>query len=157
MAQTKPPFMDFDMSKFMDPTKFMDLSKIMAEYKLPGIDMESVLAAQRKNIEALTAANQLAVEGMQAVMRRQAEILRQTMEESSSMMTEMLAAGTPEDKIAKQADILKAAFEKALANMKELAEMVAKSNTEAAEVLSNRMKDNLEEIKATMAKTMPKK
>lgn len=157
MAQTKPPFMDFDMTKFMDPTKFMDLSKVMAEYKMPGVDMESVLSTQRKNIEALTAANQLAVEGMQAVLRRQAEILRQTMEESSSMVSEFMAAGTPEDKISKQADIVKAAFEKALANMKEMAEMVAKSNSEAAEVLSNRMKENLEEVKSAMAKAMPKK
>jgi phasin family protein len=149
--------MDFDMTKFMDPTKFTDMTKMMGDFKMPGFDMESMLAAQRKNIEALTAANQLAVEGMQAVLRRQAEILRQTMEESSSVVTQMMAAGTPEDKIAKQADLVKGAFEKALSNMKELSEMVAKSNTEAADVLSSRMKDSLEEIKSAMAKAMPKK
>ena len=165
--KTKYPFMDldmskFDMTKFMDPSKFadftkMDLTKIMAEYKVPGVDVEAMMAAQRKNIEALTAANQLAVEGVQAVMRRQAEILRQTMEEASSMMSEMVAAGTPEDKVSKQAELAKTAFEKALANMKELAEMVAKSNSEAADVLSNRVKESIEEVKAAIAKAQPKK
>jgi len=155
--QAKNPFLDFDMTKFMDPTKFMDMSKMMADYKVPGVDVDAILSAQRRNIEAVTAANQLAFEGLQAVMRRQAEILRQTMEETSAMMSEMMTAGTPEDKVTKQAELVKAAFEKAIANMKELAEMVAKSNSEAAEVLSNRVKENIEEVKAQLAKAMPKK
>ena len=32
------------------------------------------------------------------------------------MMTELMAAGSPEDKVAKQADLVKLAFEKALSN-----------------------------------------
>ena len=135
------------------PTPFweMDISKMVGDFKLPGVDMESLLAAQRKNIEALTAANRLALEGVQAVAQRQAEILRQTMEETSKMVSDLMAAGTPEDRVAKQADLMKSAFEKALANMRELAEMIAKSNTEAAEVISKRVSENLEEIKS-MAK-----
>lgn len=157
MATTKNPFLDFDPTKFFDPSKFMDLSKLMSDYRLPGMDVEAMLAAQRRNVEALTAANQLAVEGVQAVLRRQGEILRQSLEEASSMMSELMAAGTPEDKVAKQAELVKGAFEKAIANMKEMAEMVAKSNSEAAEVLSNRVKESIEEVKAQIAKSMPKK
>ncbi|WP_119678055.1 phasin family protein [Indioceanicola profundi] len=151
------PFMDFDVTKFMDPTKFMDMSRMMADFKVPGVDMEGILATQRKNIEALTTANQLAVEGLQAVMRRQAEIMRQTMEEASSTMSDMMAAGTPEDKVNKQAELIKAQFEKAIANMKELAEMVAKANNEAAEVLSSRVSASIEEMKTTISKSMPKR
>lgn len=154
---TKNPFVDFDVTKFMDPSKFIDMSKMMADFKVPGFDVEGMLAAQRKNIEALTAANQLAVEGLQAVLRRQAEIVRQTMEEASSSMTEMLAAGTPEDKVAKQAELVKAQFEKAIANMRELSEMIAKANGEAAEVLSARVSESIEEMKGAIAKAMPKK
>ncbi len=128
----------------------MDINKLMADFKVPGVDMDALMASQRKNIEALTAANKLAFEGMQAVATRQTEILRQTMEEMSSMMSEMMKAGTPEDRVAKQADIAKAAFEKALANMKELADMIAKSNTEAANLISQRVTATLEELK-TMA------
>ena len=130
----------------------MDVSKMMSEFKVPGVDIDAIMASQRKNIEAVTAANQLAIEGMQAVVRRQAEILRQTMEETSSMVTEVMGPGTPEDKMAKQAELVKVAFEKALANMKELAEMVAKSNTEAANVISKRFSESLEELKAMMGK-----
>ncbi len=130
----------------------MDVSKMMSDFKVPGVDIEAIMASQKRNIEAVTAANQLAIEGMQAVVRRQAEILRQTMEETSAMVTEMMSAGSPEDKMAKQAELVKTAFEKALANMKELAEMVAKSNTEASNVISQRVSESLEELKAHMAK-----
>ena len=59
----------------MDPSKF-DLTKMMSEFKLPGIDMETLMETQRKNIEAVTQANKVAVEGMQAIAKRQAEMLR---------------------------------------------------------------------------------
>lgn len=123
----------------------MDIDKVMGDMKLPGVDLEALMATQRKNIEALTAANKLAFEGFQAVATRQTEILRQTMEELQKMMTEVVSAGSPEDQVAKQAEMAKSAFEKALSNMKEVAEMVTKSNTEATSVISNRMSDSLQE------------
>lgn len=142
MAKTTGnPFLDIDVTKFM------------GDYKVPGVDVDSLMASQRKNIEAVTAANQLAVEGLQAVIRRQAEILRQSLEEGSALMSDLMTAGSPEDKAAKQADIVKASFEKALSNARELAELVAKSNTEAAEILSKRFSESLDELKVAIAKT----
>ena len=134
----------------------MDVSKVLAEFKLPGVDVDAILASQRKNIEAVTAANQLAIEGMQAVVRRQAEILRTTLEETGTILTEVLGAGSPEDNAAKQAELVKSAFENALSNMKELAELVAKSNTEAANVISKRVSDGLDELKTALAKASKK-
>src|SRR3954464_16064123 len=145
------PFFDVDMSKFTD------VSKLISEFKLPGVDVESVVASQQKNIQALTAANQLAFEGFQAVARRQSEIVRQTMEQASAIMTELMAAGSPEDKVAKQADLVKLAFEKALANARELAELVAKSNSEAADVINKRVSESLEEVKALIAQNKTSK
>ena len=49
----------------------IDVGKAFAGFTFPGLDVESLVAAQRKNIEAFTQANQLAVEGAQAVARRQ--------------------------------------------------------------------------------------
>jgi len=127
-----------------------DLTKIFSEFRIPGLDIESLVATQRRNIEAVTAANQLAVEGMQAVIRRQGEIIRQMVEESGSAMRDLMSAGAPEQKIAQQADLVKSAFEKALANLRELTEMVAKSNTEAADVLTKRIGDSLTELKSSL-------
>jgi len=140
------PFGDFDFSKMMDA------SKLMKDFKLPGVDVEAVISSQRRNLEALTAANQLALEGMQAVAKRQTEILRQMMEEASQAVRDVMAAGSPEDKAARQTELVKDAFKRAIGNMRELAEMVSKSQGEAFEVINKRVTDSLDEIKGAVAK-----
>lgn len=135
-----------------NPFLEFDVSKVLGDFKVPGVDVDAILASQRKNIEAVTAANQLAIEGLQAVLRRQAEIVRSSVEEAGTYVNQVVAAGSPEEKAAKQAELVKLAFEKSLANIKELAELVAKSNTEAADVLSKRVSESLDEVKAAIAK-----
>ncbi len=149
MAQSPQPL--FDMSKFMkevDPGKMMEeFSKMLKQYNLPGVDMDSLMASQKKNLEALTQANRVALEGMQAVAKRQAEILQETMNEASKAVDVLSKAGSPTEVAAKQAELAKDAFERALANMRELAEMVAKSNEEATSTINARISATLDEIK----------
>jgi phasin family protein len=130
-----------------------DFTKMFSEFKIPGFDMQSLVATQRRNIEAVNTANQLAVEGIQAVLRRQAEIMKSMVEESSTVLRDLMAQGAPEQKIAQQTDVVKGAFEKALANLRELTEMVAKSNTEAADVLTKRIGESLTELKGSLQRT----
>src|SRR5262245_53538271 len=106
------------------PVWDVDFTKMLSEYKLPGIDLDAMLQAQRKNIEALTAANRTAAEGLQAFARRQSEILRQNMAELQSQLSSAVSSGAPEEKLAKQAELAKSAFEKAIKDMKELSELL---------------------------------
>jgi len=159
MAKPGNPFGDFDFTKMMDPaklmgdfSKMMDPSKLMGDFKMSGVDTEKLMASQRRNLEALTAANQLAIEGMQAIARRQAEIFRQVMEEGGAAMKDVMGVGSPEDKAARQTELTKEAFKRAIGNMRELAEMVAKSQNEAFEVINKRVADSLDELRDTMAK-----
>jgi phasin family protein len=149
---SKNPFGEFDMSRMFDAAKLFDPGKLMADLKMPGVNMEQVVASQRRNLEALAAANNLAVQGFQAVTKRQAEILKQTLEQTSQAMREVMAAGSPEDKAARQTELAKEAFERAIANMRELAEMVTKAQNEANEVITRRVTESLDEIKDLLAK-----
>ncbi len=88
-----------------------------------------LLASQRKNIEAFTAANQRAVEGAQAVAKRQVELVRESVEELSKATKELVTAGSAEDKMTKQAETAKDAFESAVASVNELAGLMQKSRT----------------------------
>ena len=142
------PFANVDFGKF-DFSKF-DMSKMLGDVKIPGFDMQAVMDAQRKNIEALTAANQAAVQGMQAVAQRQAEILSQSLNEVSSIAQQLAGAGNPQEMTAKQAELVRKAFEQALANMRELAEMVSKSNTEAFAIINKRVTESLQELKGVV-------
>lgn len=133
------------MAKKSETVFDFDLTKMLGDYKVPGVDMESVVASQRKNLEALTAANKLAYEGVQSVVRRQSEILRQMMDEVSGAAREMAEVGTPQEKAARQAELVKDVFERSLANMRELSEMVARSNGDAIELLNKRFSQGMEE------------
>ena len=132
------------------PVWDVDFTKVLGEFKLPGVDVDAVLQAQRKNIEALTAANRTAAEGLQAFARRQGEILRQNLAELQTQFSTAVSAGAPEEKLAKQTELAKTAFEKAITDMKELAELLAKSNTEAAEIVSKRVSASFDELKSVL-------
>jgi phasin family protein len=127
---------------------FFDVTKVIGDFRVPGIDVEAVVASQRKNIEALTQANQLAVEAVQTVLRRQTEIARSAMEEFSSMFRDFVQPnGSPEDKIAKHAEYSKVVLEKGVANARELTELVTKANTEAFNVINKRVTESFDEVR----------
>ena len=121
-------------------TPFFDFTKLMRQFRLPGVDFAALVDRERKNIEALAKANRIAFEGWQRLVRRQAEILQETMKE-------VVANAGQQDAIKKRADLAKEGFEKALANMRELAEMATKSQKEAFEVVRKRIEENVEGIR----------
>src|SRR5712692_1555204 len=126
---------------------FFDVTKVMGDFRVPGIDIEAAVSSQRKNIEALTQANQLAVEGVQALMRRQIEITRQAMEDFSAMFRDVVQQnGSPADSITKHAEYSKLAIEKGLWNAKELNELVSKANSEAFNFIRKRATESLDEV-----------
>lgn len=142
-----------------NPFLDMDFTKMLQDYKFPGVDMEKVLSSQQKNIEALTKANQVAFEGAQAIARRQSDIMRQMMEEMSKMTRDIMDTNQPQDRMTKQAEVVKAAFENSLKNMKEISEMAAKSNTEAFDLINKRIGEVLDEFQTIVndvQKNMPK-
>jgi phasin family protein len=131
-----------------NPFADLDFTKIMGEFKVPEVNVDLFVQAQRKNFEAFASANQLAFEGIQAVAKRQGDILREAIEELTQAGKELAAIDqAPEARVAKQAELAKAAFEKAIANLRELGDMLIKANGEAAEVITHRISEALDEVK----------
>ena len=62
-----------------DKNKFLpefDVAKLMGDMKLPAVpDVQVVMAAYKRNLDALSEANRVALEGAQAVARRHMEIM----------------------------------------------------------------------------------
>lgn len=145
------PFFDFDMTKVMaefDPTKYAaEFAKLADRFNVPGFDVDAVLEAQRRNVEALTAANLAATEGVRALAKRQSEILQQSLDAGKKAFAKLGKAGSPQDAAANQAQVAKEVFEKAVANAGELTALVAKTNAETAEVITARIAEGLDEIK----------
>lgn len=130
-----------------------DFVKMFADLRLPGMmDMQSFMDAHRRNLETLSAANRVAIEGAQTVARRQMEIIQQSMQDLGESMRHMSSADAPQAKASRQAELLKASYERAVENMRELRDLIQRSNGEAVELLNRRFMESMDEVKALMDK-----
>ncbi len=142
MSQNANPFAQmFSQNDFM---------KTFQNYQATPFDIKTLMELQRKNLQALTEAQQVTVESIQAIAQRQSEILSQMMEENSSLAKELLGEGSPEDKAAKNADIAKTMYEKSIKNIREISDMLNKSSLVASDIINKRVTDNMSEIKSVL-------
>lgn len=149
------PFVENEFTKYFDVSKVIELPRAFQDLKVQGFSFESFMESQRKNMQAVAAAQQTAAEGIQTIMRRQSDIMRQAMQESSSLLSEVIATSTPEEKIAKQTELAKTVFDRVIQNGKELAEMTTKAQYEALAVLSNRLGECLQEMRGVTRAPVP--
>jgi phasin family protein len=143
----------WDMSKFSEMPKMFDMSKICDMSKMTGnscmpqLDIEAAYALQRKNMEAFTALSQAAYENFQSLWRRQADCIRQIVEEMTQTMQAIISSPTTEGKTIKQAEVSKSALDKYLASLRDASETIAKCNTQALETVSTRMNEGMSELR----------
>jgi phasin family protein len=137
----------FDANKMMEFFEQNDFTKALTEGKLPQIDTAALFEAQQKNMDALVAANKAAAAGYQDLFQKQVSIFEETVAEAQKQFKDVDLKLDAKSATA-QTELAKAAFEKAIANMKDLAETAQKANTEAYEIVSARVKASIEELKA---------
>jgi phasin family protein len=89
----------------------------------------------------------VALEGARAVAERHMEIVQQSVAEMQDAMRSMASPGDIQEQAAKRAEMAKAAYERATAQMQELADLIKKSSGEALSVLHTRFAEALEEVK----------
>ncbi len=144
MTSSNNPFFNTDFSDFMDP------QKIAASFQGAGFNANAWTEIHRKNLETIAEANRICFEGLQAAGQRQAEIIRQSLEEAVEAVSALAEQGAPEKRAALQIEMVKQSYEKMLANLRELSEINSKSTSEAAEKINRRIAANLDELGATL-------
>jgi phasin family protein len=146
--QNTPNFKEMFSSK--------EFTKLFENFGTMPFDMQSFMDMQRKNAQAVTEAQQMAMQNMQAVLQRQAEILSQIMEDNSNLAKGMMTEGTPEEKISKNAKLFKNVYERTVASLQELSEMINKSNMEATKIINKRVAASMTEIQSSLEKASKK-
>ena len=129
---------------------FGDIVKLLEQYKLPGIDIAAIIEMRRKDIEALMTANRVALVGAQSVGQKQVEILRSTLDQLSSLIQQATASGSMTEKTTKTGELVQQVRQRALENMRELAETAYKSQSDTYAVLTKRIQENLDEARALL-------
>jgi len=130
-----------------------EFTRMFSEMKFPAMpDMDSFLQAHRRNMETLSAANRVALEGAQSVAKRHMEIVQQTMQEMTETIRELSSPDTPQARAAKQAEMIKHAYERAVSHIRELADLIQRSNGEALQMLNHRFAEAMDEVKVLAEK-----
>jgi phasin family protein len=132
-----------------------DVTKVFTDFRFRPFDVEAVWAAQQRNIEALSQANQAAVEGVHALARRNIEMTRETFESLSVLMREMAQPTSAADRIARNTEYAKQMIKKGVTHGRELATIAAKAGTDAAEILQRRASEGLDEIRSFASEQTP--
>lgn len=120
-----------------------------ATERLQSLNLNGTAAALmengRKDIEALVEANKRSYQGLQSVVQRQAEGLRQSITEWQGAMSGMPGQDLSTN-LSKLDEMGRSAFQQALNDMRELAEVAAKSQSEAFEIVRQRIQDNVDQV-----------
>ena len=135
------------MAKQPESDSFLDMfSRFGRDLKVPNV--EAILAHHRKNLEALEKSARAGAAGATSLLSRQREMLQDTLREISDMAQNYKAPGNPQELMTKQAEFAKKSFEAALKNASEVAELIKRSGTESVEILRERIKEAMEEIRS---------
>lgn len=125
------------------PDPFAALKSMIEQFKLPGVDMNAIAESRRKDVEALLAANKAAFDAMQQLAQKQGEVFAGAMQ---SLKDHMQAVGDP----VKQSELARQAYEKAVAQMRELAEIARKAQADALAGIDARVKQVQQELQQAL-------
>ncbi len=155
MAKTPYATPETDITKMwaaFDPSKVMEqFSKFTGPTEMPVIDVKAVTDSQRKTFETLITAQRQVFDGLQAFARRQAEIARDGFKDANTAMESIVKASTPRDAAIKQVEFVQGAYKRFADQGRELAEIAAKSNAEAVEIINARVTEQMDEFKTLAA------
>jgi phasin family protein len=136
------------MAKKPESDSILDMfSRLGHDLKMPSVDVDAILSHHRKNLEALEKSAKATAAGASSLMNKQRQMLEQTLNEIADMAQSFRAPGNPQELIAKQADFAKKSFEAAVKNAGEVAELVKKSSADSIEILRERIRESMEEIR----------
>jgi len=128
------------------------LKGMMPSTSMMPFDFGAIMETGRKNMQAMTEMQQRSMEGWQALAKRQAEIMSRIVQDNTSLAQQMMTEGTPEEKIARQADLVLTAYETSMTGITELSEMVAETSRETGEIINKRVTGSLTEFKKSFDK-----
>jgi len=137
------------MARHPESDSFLDMfSRFGRDLKLPKVDVQAILDHHRKNLEALEKSARASAAGASSVLSRQHEMVQEALGEITRLAQNYQAPGNPQELMTRQVDFARKSFETTLKNAGEVADLVRKSGTESIEILRDRIRDAMAEIRA---------
>ena len=130
------------------------LRKFGTDLGLPKLNVDDLMQAQKKNLEALTQSAKVAAQGAQAVAQRQREVMEAGLREAATLAREYKPLKVREN-ITLQSEFARKMFEIAVKGAQESASTARQSTTEAVKIIQDRMKESFEEFRASVRPNKP--
>jgi len=122
------------------------------DLKMPQVDVDTILEHHRKNLEALEKTAKATAAGASTLLERQRAMLEDSLKEITQIAESYRTPGAPREMIAKQTEFARRSFETAVKNAGEVAHIVKKSGAESLDILRERIKEAVSEIRQSYDK-----
>jgi len=136
-----------------DTTSYIEmLRKFGSDLGLPKLDVDKLIEAQKKNIDALSESARVAAQGAQSVAQKQREVLEAGLREATTLARGYQPLGKLQDNLALQTEFAKKVFEIAVKGAQESATTARQSTGEAVTIIQDRLKESFEELRGSVSR-----
>ena len=125
------------------------MDKAFKNMNMPGVDLNSMMGAYKKNLDTIHAASQVAADVMSSLSGLQNKFMQQALEDMGAMMKQMINDGNVAKASESAKEYAKSTQEtwgKAANHGKDVANMMSKSSEKVSDLLKDRVKDHMEEV-----------
>ncbi len=141
----------FDFTAMADAMKMPGLEKLMPK-DFPAFDFGAIQEAQQKNMAALIEANKAVFAGYQSACQRQVQMFEAALADTKDRVAAAQGKPLNAETAQENYETMKTAFEKAIADLKEVSDMAQAANTDAFEIIKARTEEAFGEFKAASEK-----
>jgi phasin family protein len=136
------------MAAKKDENPFMDLfQNFGSNLNIPGPDLNALMESHRKNLAALQAAAQIGSQTSQELMDKQRAALEAALADISDAVQEAQSSGAdPNALMSTQMEMAKRSWETTVRNATEMSQVVQRGNTDAFEIMRNRVMESIAEM-----------
>jgi phasin family protein len=120
---------------------------LLKQFSVPNVDARAIMEAQKKNIEALVAANQKIAESMQKIAQQEQKIVQEAISDWTAAAGKVKGDGDIEAQTALQTEAAIKAVEDGVKHMRNFAELVAKAQIDSMAILNKRMDESIAELR----------
>ncbi len=129
----------------------LDVRSVVERLKLPGVDPQKLLEAHHKDIEALLAANERAFVAIEALTRKQVDLLVHILKEWQASVRDTVSTSSGAEKINQVGTRIHNSFSHALTTMREMAEIASQSGQDVVSILNKRYREGLETFRKNIS------
>lgn len=137
-------FLDL-MKSYMNPEFYMNSVKNM-----PGMDFASFTGTMQRAMNIFTTTNQIATESMQALVKKNTEILQNNVNNILSSTKEAMSSGDLKHATNCHQQCMKSIYETAMHNAKEMATIAYESSAKILEAVNKNVAENVHHASENM-------